>query len=299
MAATQPGAGWTESAPLQDAGSPRTHAQARARDGTLNTSSNIVLLYRMHELRGLAFVNFVLALLTLLYLAMNLVLLFLTLKSYKGDGAILHHVEFWSTFFYACVEAFALIYTPRAISSISGRPTLLKVLLFFDVVATFCPAVLVTLNLEEFETIAHQIEYLNELTMAFVNLVLLASLLRSKVDAPVENDTCSTYTITLAALAIACVQLALYDLFGMKRMAHVFEFSFGTVSAFVTFAFCLDNRALAEDEVLCIMYGDHRDCPNCNVRHKSKAALKHRARSLSGDGRGPYNSFGDVGAGVV
>jgi hypothetical protein len=103
----------------------------------------------------------------------------------------------------------------------------------------------------------------------------------------------------LAALAIACVQLALYDLYGMKRMAHVFEFSFGTVSAFVTFAFCLDNRALAEDEVLCIMYGDHRDCPNCNVRHKSKAALKHRARSLSGDGRGPYNSFGDVGAGGV
>ena len=88
--------------------------------------------------------------------------------------------------------------------------------------------------------------------MAFVNLVLLASLLRSKVDAPVEKDTCSTYTITLAALAIACVQLALYDLFGMKRMAHVFEFSFGTVSAFVTFAFCLDNRALAEDEVLCL-----------------------------------------------
>ena len=89
MAATQPGAGWTESAPLQDAGTPRTHAQARARDGTLNTSTNIVLLYRMHELRGLAFVNFVLALLTLLYLAMNLVLLFLTLKSYKGDGVIL------------------------------------------------------------------------------------------------------------------------------------------------------------------------------------------------------------------
>ena len=296
MAASQPGAGWTESAPLQDAGTPRTHAQARARDGTLNTSTNIVLLYRMHELRGLAFVNFVLALLTLLYLAMNLVLLFLTLKSYKGDGVILHHVEFWSTFFYACVEAFALIYTPRAISSISGRPTLLKVLLFFDVVATFYPAVIVTLNLEEFESIAHQIEYLNELTMAFVNLVLLASLLR-RPDSP-QKDA-STINITLAALAIACVQLTLYDVFGMKRMAHVFEFSFGTVSAFVTFAFCLDNRALAEDEVLCIMYGDHRDCPNCNVRHASKAALKHRARSLSGDSRGAYNSFGDAGAGGV
>ena len=78
-------------------------------------------------------------------------------------------------------------------------------------VATFCPAVLVTLNLEEFETIAHQIEYLNELTMAFVNLVLLASLLR-KPDSP-QKDA-STYQITLAALAIACAQLALYDLRG-------------------------------------------------------------------------------------
>ena len=61
---------------------------------------------------------------------MNLVLLFLTLKSYKGDGVILHHVEFWSTFFYACVEAFALIYTPRAISSISGRPDVAESLTF-------------------------------------------------------------------------------------------------------------------------------------------------------------------------
>ena len=67
------------------------------------------------------------------------------------------------------------------------RSGFFKVLLFFDVVATFCPAVLVTLNLEEFETIAHQIEYLNELTMAFVNLVLLASLLR-KPDSPQKGE---------------------------------------------------------------------------------------------------------------
>lgn len=288
----EPGNGWapTESAPLQAA-----HAAARAQqnEGRLNTSQNVILLYRMNELRSLAFVNFGLAMLSLLYLAMNLVLLFLTIMSYHDDGVILHHVEFWSTFFYACIEAFALVYTPRAISSISGRPTLLNVLLFFDVVATFCPAVLVTLNLEEFESIAHQIEYLNELTMAFVNLVLLASLLKSRSDDP--QKVWSTYTITLAALAIACVQLALYDIFEMKRMAHVFEFSFGTISAFVTFAFCLDNRSLAEDEVLCIMYGNHRDCTDCNGRHQQRAVAKHRARSLSGDAKVPYHSFGDAG----
>ena len=227
----------------------------------------------MHELRGLAFVNFVLALLTLLYLAMNLVLLFLTLKSYKGDGVILHHVEFWSTFFYACVEAFALIYTPRAISSISGRPTLLKVLLFFDVVATFCPAVLVTLNLEEFETIAHQIEYLNELTMAFANLVLLASLVRRRRGAEpgqsAGGDGAVNASIALAAAATAAVQVLVYNsgLPDAERVAHYFEFTFAVLSSFVTFWFCLDNRAMGEEEVLCIMYGDHRDCSNCNVVH--------------------------------
>lgn len=62
----QPGAGWTtgEATPLQP------HSAVRglttfSRDGRLNTSSNIILLYRMNELKDLAFVNFILALLTL------------------------------------------------------------------------------------------------------------------------------------------------------------------------------------------------------------------------------------------
>jgi len=44
------------------------------------------------------------------------------------------------------------------------------------------------------------------------------------------------------------------------------------LSSFVTFWFCLDNRAMGEEEVLCIMYGDHRDCSNCNVVHTSRAS---------------------------
>ncbi|KAK7241912.1 ubiquitin conjugating enzyme [Aureococcus anophagefferens] len=140
------------------------------------------------------------------------------------------------------VEAFALVYTPRALSSISNRPNLLKLLLFFDVVATFVPALLVTLNLEAFEVASHEIEYCNELTMAFANLVLLAS----------SSTTAACRT---------------------RRVAHYFEFTFAVLSSFVTFWFCLDNRAMGEEEVLCIMYGDHRDCSNCTVVvHTSRAS---------------------------
>ena len=38
-------------------------------------------------------------------------------------------------FVYALIECFCIVYTPRALSTISGRPLLLKVLLFFDVLA--------------------------------------------------------------------------------------------------------------------------------------------------------------------
>ena len=57
-----------------------------------------------------------------------------------------------------------------------------------------------------------------------------------------------------------------------ERVAHYFEFTFAVLSSFVTFWFCLDNRAMGEEEVLCIMYGDHRDCSNCNVVHTSRAS---------------------------
>ena len=191
---------------------------------------------------------------------------------------VFHALEFWATAAYAMVEAFALVYTPRALSSISNRPNLLKLLLFFDVVATFVPALLVTLNLEAFEVASHEIEYCNELTMAFANLVLLASLVRRRRGAEpgpgAGGDGAVNASIALAAAATAAVQVLVYNsgLPDAERVAHYFEFTFAVLSSFVTFWFCLDNRAMGEEEVLCIMYGDHRDCSNCTVVHTSRAS---------------------------
>lgn len=65
----EPGSGWTkgdggatEATPLR----PRDLPAAR-----LNVSTNVVLLFRLNELKDLCHVNFILACLTLLYLSVN------------------------------------------------------------------------------------------------------------------------------------------------------------------------------------------------------------------------------------
>ena len=282
---TEPGAGWA--APANPQPRETTPLRPPVPQARLNVSTNVVLLFRLNELKELCFVNFVLACLTLLYLSVNVCLFWLNvlIKSDCDDGGDIHaarcgspvsayqyHLtEFWATFCYAGVEAFALVYTPRALSSISTRPLLLKVLLFFDVVATFVPACLVTANLERFERVAHEVEYSNELTMAFVNLVLLASLLRRRDDDP-GSDGRTTAWIAGGAAACAALQIVVYNSGtpGCERNAHFLEFSFAILSSFVTFWFCLDNRSIGEEEILCILYGDHRDCSNCNVVHAAK-----------------------------
>ena len=110
----------------------------------LNESTNVILAYRMHEVKHLSAVNFVLALLTLVYVGVNIFLFVLNYMDKNDDPCgdpddvrvarcgspasdlVFHRVEFCSSFVYACVEAAALAYTPRAISSISRRPMLLR-----------------------------------------------------------------------------------------------------------------------------------------------------------------------------
>ena len=60
----------------------------------------------------------------------------------------------------------------------------MRMLLFFDIVATFVPAALVVANLDAFEVAGHEIEWCNELTMSFVNLIVLESLVRRRRGAP-------------------------------------------------------------------------------------------------------------------
>ena len=69
----------------------------------------------------------------------------------------------------AVLEVISLVSTPKSLLSIYANPLILKLIMFFNIVATLVPALLVSLNLERFEIISHEIEYVNELTVSQKN----------------------------------------------------------------------------------------------------------------------------------
>ena len=112
----------------------------------------------------------------------------------------------------------------------------------FNIVAACLPAVLISMNYEYFEIISHEIEYCNELTMSFVDLVLLWSLCQFEVGT-------SAFMSGIASI-VAVIQLAVYN--GMGRddegdmigevPAHYLEFAFEIISSLIAFWFVMDNK---------------------------------------------------------
>jgi hypothetical protein len=153
-----------------------------------------------------------------------------------------HILEFWGTFVFSVVTCISLTSTPKSILNIYDNPLTLRLVLFFNIVAASLPAALVSLNYEYFEIISHEIEYLNELTMSFVDLVLLWSLCK------IEGGP----SVLMACIAclVALIQLVIYNGLGITEdgdvvgevPAHFLEFSFGIVSSLIAFWFCMDNK---------------------------------------------------------
>ena len=253
--------------------------------GVLNFSSNILLVYRLAEMRASASINLWLALLCLAYCGVNVALLYVNYVNSLSDGAqagvedeekpvselVFHLVEFWATFCFSVVECVSLVNTPKSLFRIYDNPLVLKLVLFFNIVATLVPAILVTLNREYFEILSHEVEYLNELTMSFVDLVLLWSLCR--FDEGIVKGSSSGLVFTIAAAVVACVQLGVYNLMGRngpdmvgEGPAHYFEFAFEILSSLIGFWFCMDNKFVADKEVGLILYDTHQDCGICNAK---------------------------------
>mmetsp|Transcript_11010 Transcript_11010/g.24288 ORF Transcript_11010/g.24288 Transcript_11010/m.24288 type:complete len:305 (-) Transcript_11010:379-1293(-) len=237
-------------------------------DGPLNYSSNILLVYRLHEMRHMENVNFSLAIACLVYCGINIALIVTNyVNSHNEDDPPVseqsfHVLEFWGTFLFAVVECISLTSTPKSILNIYNNPHALRLILFFNIVAASLPAILVTLNYEYFEIISHQIEYLNELTMSFVDLVLLWSLC--------QYEGTSLMLAGIASI-VAVVQLAVYNGMGKTESgdmvgevpAHYLEFTFGIISSLIAFWFCMDNKIMCGKEIGEILYGTHNQCNIC------------------------------------
>jgi hypothetical protein len=254
----------------------------------LNQSDNVLLVYRLNEMKSNSTLNFALALLCLCYCGVNMVLIAVNYVNARaattttnGDDAedeakpvselTYHLTEFWATFGFACVECISLVHTPKSFFKIYRHPLLLKLVLFFNIAATLVPAILVTLNLDLFEVVSHEIEYVNEMTMAFVEIIMLKSLLRFESSA---TSAVGQLVVACLALAVAFVQLGVYNLLGRRAdgdmrgevPAHYFEFAFEILSSMIAFWFCMDNKYVADEEIGSILYGQHRDCTICSAK---------------------------------
>merc|ERR1712032_130914 len=143
--------------------------------------------------------------------------------------------------------------SPRSLGAVYSNPLILKAVVFCNVVATFISALLVSVSLESFEGLAHELEYTNEITMAFVDVVLLAVV--AKQAGFSLRGAGSTLLTTVVALVVAVAQLSIYNLWdgpsggSGERVAHFFEFSFEILSAFISFSFCMDNKVLCDRKI--------------------------------------------------
>jgi hypothetical protein len=177
-----------------------------------------------------------------------------------------HILEFLGTFVFSVVTCISLTSTPKSILNIYDNPLTLRLVLFFNIVAASVPAILVMLNYEYFEIVSHEIEYLNEVTMSFVDLVLLWSL------CSIEGQTSTVWMASIASF-ISLVQLAVYNCMGRTEdgdmagevPAHFLEFSFEIISSLIAFWFCMDNKYVCGKEIGEILYGTHEYCNICDA----------------------------------
>ena len=272
----------------------------------LNQSNNVLLIYRLQNMRSVASLNFGLAIMCLTYCGINIALIFVNYLNAKAESNgseqivsddIFHRLEFWATFGFALIECISLVATPKSLISIYKSPLTLKLVLFFNIVASFVPALLVTLNRETFEILSHEIEYINELTKTFVDLILLFNLLQLE-----DESIKGHFFLTIGAGVVACVQLAVYNLLGKEEdgdmigevPAHYFEFVFEMLSSFIGFWFCMDNKRVAEHEIGLILYGSHDNCGICGESREEFEQTYQVSSAKKANYVCPATSYGSV-----
>jgi hypothetical protein len=113
------------------AASPRDFALDEDPDSQLlplKSTTNVLVLARLQQLESMSTVNFFLALLCVVYIAVNITCIIL--NGYDNDlwpdagvvsKALFHNLEFWATFVFSCAEVVALAYSPKPEAS---RPDL-------------------------------------------------------------------------------------------------------------------------------------------------------------------------------
>lgn len=212
----------------------------------------------------LSTINFALCLLSLFYVAVNIVGLLWNCRSQEYRESIevpVHNLEFSSTLLFAVVNVCALVYSPRSITSIAktSNHSLLKCVVFVNVVTACVAPMLYALDSVSNEVISHEIEYTNEVCTSFIDLVLLRTLISNKRadrQQPAIIGDLTSWAFVLSAFIFAVVQTLVYNLCDNgEQLAHFMEFSFGIAAGGISFWFCIDNKRKADDQKEMIVCG--------------------------------------------
>ena len=254
---------------------------------------------RAEALKSISIANFVSSILSLAYAALNIALIYINYSNAKAVNSgnelvvserVFHLLEFWGTFGFCLVQLFALRQLPRSFDATMDNARQIKSVLFINVIATFVPALLVTVNMQHFEVISHELEYCSALSMSFLDTVLLWSLLYPRSEAEDlrkdqeqqrrqqnnVNDDRGQYSATafyssIIGIGVCAIQLGIYNGFGTtpdghkvgEVLAHFCEFSFEVFSSLTLVWFALNNMHIADQELVRILFGDHEDCDVC------------------------------------
>ncbi len=89
----------------------------------------------------------------------------------EAHHVVFHLTEFWGVAVFAVVQVYTALYSPRSFGTIYPSPALLKIVMCLGIVTSAIPALLISIDMERFEPPAHQLEYVNELCMGFIDLV--------------------------------------------------------------------------------------------------------------------------------
>ena len=195
--------------PPEDDATPSTTTGSSS---SINYSTNILLAYRLQELKSVSQINLWLSIFCLIYLGINVCLICANYVNYQYEQThkndtdydeedeqpvndiVYHMTEFWATFCFAVIKYLAIVNTPKAIitsassSSAAGtqqrssggkmisNPMFLRIVMFIDIVATITPAVMISFSVNTFEIPSHEIEYTNSLIMTFIDIIIAGSL---------------------------------------------------------------------------------------------------------------------------
>lgn len=210
----------------------------------------------LDKLRDLSIKNLVLMIMCLICVAVNVVCM--SINCMGADAReyyerSFHLLEFWDAYVFSCVQLYSLVVSPRDLASVHRSPSSLIAVGVVNALIALTSALLISISMESFEAIAHEIEYAGEVTMAFLDVALLCIV--TKHVGLVLETTDITSVSAVVTLLIAVIQFGGYNWWdGPKggpgeRMSHFFEFGFGTISALICFSFCLDNKMWCDSKV--------------------------------------------------